>query len=189
MNSRVWTIPTSITAAVAVVFMTASLSATPDNETPGQSQKRADAAPNDSPAVTIDEARERAKLMHDIYAATLETMHRHYFENERAMVPARAMQDIFRKIERKSHVAGRWISVNTKPMNIDHKPQTDFEKLAAATLGDRKDSLETVEEGVYRRAGTIRLSGECLGCHQPNTADRTRDRFAALIISIPIRKK
>jgi hypothetical protein len=40
--------------------------------------------------------------MHDVYAATLEVLHHRCFHRDRAIIPARAMQDIFSEIERQS---------------------------------------------------------------------------------------
>ena len=45
--------------------------------------------------VPVAVARDRAKLMHEIYSATLEVMHDRYFHADRAVVPARAMEDVF----------------------------------------------------------------------------------------------
>src|SRR4051812_13927584 len=50
---------------------------------------------NDGKRVTVAEARARAKLMHDIYAATLDVMHHHFFRRERSVLPARALEDVF----------------------------------------------------------------------------------------------
>ena len=38
----------------------------------------------------LEAARERARLLHDVYATTLEVMHRYYFQKEKAVLPARA---------------------------------------------------------------------------------------------------
>ena len=137
--------------------------------------------------VPLTVARERAKLMHDIYAATLDMMHERYFHGDRAVVPARAMQDVFSEIKRQSHTEARWISVNLKPMSIDHEPTSDFEKKAAKELANGKTELEVVEDGYYRRAGAIPLSGGCIGCHAGFSTDAsTSAKFAGLIISVPV---
>jgi hypothetical protein len=137
--------------------------------------------------VPLAAARERAKLMHDIYAATLDMMHQRYFHGDRAVVPARAMQDVFSEIKRQTHTEARWISVNLKPMSIDHEPSSDFEKKAAKELASGKAELEVVEDGYYRRAGAIPLSGGCIGCHAGFSTDAsTSAKFAGLIISVPV---
>lgn len=144
---------------------------------------------DDKYRLALDVARDRAQVMHDLYSATLETMHHRYFHGSRAVVPARAMQDVFDSIQRQSKVEARWISVNTKPMSIDHAPESQFEKDAARAIVAGKDRHEAVEGGYYRRAGAIPLTGGCVGCHTGffNGPNKT-PRFAGLVISVPVRK-
>jgi hypothetical protein len=142
---------------------------------------------NDAAGVPLAVARDRAKVMHDVYAATLEVMHDRYFHDERAIVPARALEDVFDEITRQSNVKARWISVNTKPMSIQHEPKSDFEKQAAAAIAEGKGELELVEKDFYRRAAPIPLTGGCVSCHTGFFAGAPKSpRFAALVISIPL---
>ncbi len=151
--------------------------------TPGQ---RPDAVKR----VTVAEARERAKLMHDIYAATLDVMHHHFFRRDRSVLPARAMEDVFMEMDRKSNIKAGWISVNTKPMSIHHEPKTDFEKQAAREIGAGKGEFELVEKGYYHRAGAIPLGAGCVNCHTGFFAKTPQtQRFAALVISVPVNEK
>jgi Protein of unknown function (DUF3365) len=132
-------------------------------------------------------ARDRAKLMHDVYAATLEAVHEHYFHGERAIVPARALEDVFAEIAIRSKIEARWISVNTKAMSIKHEPKSDFEKKAATELAAGKNEIELVEKGRYLRAAPIPLASECVSCHTGFFAAPPKSpRFAGLVISIPI---
>lgn len=153
----------------------------------GKTATRSDTRSNEE-IPTLEVARDRAKVMHNIYAATLEVLHERYFHSPRAMVPARAMQDVFSTIEQESNVEARWIAVNMKPMSIDHAPESEFEKKAAKEIAAGKSYFEAVEEGYYRRAGAIPLSNGCIGCHggflqQPSK----KPKFAGLVISVPIR--
>jgi len=149
----------------------------------------ADAAPAEDKQPSLDVARDRAKVMHNIYAATLEVLHERYFHGPRAMVPARAMQDIFATIKQQSKVEAHWISVNMKPMSINHTPKTSFEKQAARHIAAGKSSFEAVEEGYYRRAGAIPLGSGCVGCHGGFFKEPSKKpKFAALIISVPVHK-
>ena len=45
----------------------------------------------DAEVVSLEVARDRAKLLHRVYAATLDAMHHHYFQANRSVLPARAM--------------------------------------------------------------------------------------------------
>ncbi len=144
----------------------------------------------DDHRVSVAAARERAELMHRIYAATLDVMHDRYFHNNRAVVPARAMEDVFAEMERQSRVEARWISVNTRAMSLDHEPRTEFEKAAAEKLGSGQDEYEIVENGYYRRAGAIPLGGGCISCHAGFFKTPPKSpRFAGLIISMPVIEK
>lgn len=139
--------------------------------------------------IPLDVARDRAEVMHDVYEATLEVMHHRYFHGNRATVPARAMHDIFSIIERQSKVKARWISVNMKPMSIDHEPETSFEKAAAKAIAKGKSHIDIVENGYYRRAGAIPLSAGCVGCHGGLSSNpSTAPKFAGLVISVPVRE-
>jgi|GEM_PF-652620 len=142
------------------------------------------------PRLSIAEAREKAKLTHKLYAATLHAMHQHYFINDRAAVPARVMENMFSDVEHDENMKARWISVNTKAMSVDHEPETDFEKQAAKEIGSGKSDYEQVDDGVYQRAGAISLMNHgCLSCHVGFFKKNTKDRFAGLIIAIPVKEK
>ncbi len=140
--------------------------------------------------ITVAEARERAKLMHKIYATTLDVMHQHYFKRDRAVLPARAMEDVFAGVEKKANFKAEWISVNTKAMSVHHEPRTDFEQAAAKAIAAGKGEYEIVENGVYRRAGAIPLGTGCVSCHT-GFFSRTpqTNLFAGLIISVPVQEK
>jgi hypothetical protein len=123
--------------------------------------------------------------MHQIYTATLNVMHDRYFHADRAVVPARAMEDVFADIERETGSRANWISVNLKAMSINHDPSTEFEKHAAKEIAAGELDVETVEEGFYRRATPIPLHGGCIGCHAGFSAQQSKKpQFAGLVISI-----
>ena len=145
------------------------------------------AHPDEDTGVAVAVARDRAKLMHDIYAATLDVMHERYFHGARAIVPARAMEDVFAEIKRQSKVEAHWIAVNMKAMSINHEPKSEFEKRAAKEIAAGKTALEVVEDGYYRRAGAIPLANNCISCHDGFFKEPSKTpRFAGLVISIPV---
>jgi hypothetical protein len=140
--------------------------------------------------VTKAVSRERAELMHRIFAATLDVMHDRYFHDSRAVVPARAMEDVFTEMARQSHIEARWISVNTRAMSLNHEPQSDFEKTAAKEIAAGKEVYERVENGYYRRAGAIPLASGCVNCHSDFFKQPPKSpRFAGLVISVPVNEK
>ena len=138
--------------------------------------------------VTVEVARDRARLMHTIYATTLEVLHDRYFHGQRAMVPARAMEDVFDGLDRKLNVGTRWISVNTRAMSITHEPKTEVDKKAAAELADGKAEYELIEDGRYYRATPIPLGASCVSCHDGFfRAPSKTPRFAGLIVTMPLK--
>jgi len=168
-----------------VLAFTADRSRAEDNRPKG-ADKTADSKNGDAP-VSVTAARQQAKLMHNIYASTLDTMHHHFFRRDRAVLPARALEDVFADMEKLSKVKAKWISVNTKAMSVDHEPKSEFEKKAAEAIAAGKEEFERVEDGYYHRAGAIPLGSGCISCHTgffskaPNTP-----RFAGLVISVPV---
>ena len=159
---------------------------TPNNDTQATTAETAEGDHHVSVAV----ARERAQLMHRIYAATLDVMHDRYFHDSRAVVPARAMEDVFAEMARQSQVEARWISVNTRAMSLSHEPQNEFEKAAAKEIAAGKEEYELVENGYYRRAGAIPLAAGCVNCHAGFFKEPPKSpRFAGLVISVPVNEK
>jgi hypothetical protein len=141
----------------------------------------------DKHRVSESVARDRAKTMHEIYAATLETMHHHYFHGDRARVPAKALEDVFDELQQQTKMEARWISVSLQPMSVNHEPKTDFEKQAAKEIAAGKAEFDTLEGGYYRRAGAIRLGSGCVSCHGGLfKGAEGKPKFAGLVISIPV---
>ncbi len=153
----------------------------------GQPMQAAEGA--EAPAViSVVEARERAKMLHEIYETTLRTIHSRYFkDNGSVPIPSRVMEDIFSRVSRKSTVTARWIAVNTQAMSLEHEPEDEFEKEAARTLSSGGQEFERIENGTYRRATPIILFDSCLKCHAPPPIRVTNARYAGLVISMPVK--
>lgn len=146
-----------------------------------------DALKHETLRVPIAVARDRAKLMHDIYTTTLDVMHDRYFHADRAIVPARAMEDVFSTMADQTGSKANWISVNLRAMSINHEPQTDFEKHAAREIVAGEKEIEVIEDGFYRRAGAVPMTGGCLSCHAGSFNQPSKvPKFTGLVISIPI---
>ncbi|WP_010583752.1 c-type heme family protein [Schlesneria paludicola] len=170
--------------AIAIVGVVNSASGDPASNA---SQTKGD-APEFRPRLAVDVAKDRALVMHQIYSATLDVMHRHYFHANKSVLPARAMEDVFADVAKETSSNARWISVNTKPMSVDHEPKTDFERKAAREIAAGKSEFSSIEDGYYRRAGAIPLTAGCIGCHSGFFNDPSKTpRYAALIISLPVR--
>ena len=178
------------TISVILLFAT-TLCAQPPQIKPESPEKSNDSLRTDpvkERRVSLAVARDRAELMHRVYEATLEVMHDRYFHGDRAIVPARAMQDVFAEMQRQSDYQARWIAVNLKAMSVDHEVETEFEKRAAKEISAGKSVIETIENGYYRRAGAIPLGSNCISCHAGFfRTPPTKPKFAGLVISIPLR--
>ncbi|MEQ8789812.1 MAG: DUF3365 domain-containing protein [Pirellulaceae bacterium] len=143
-----------------------------------------DAAPS-----AVLEARSRARVLHETIHGALQVMHRDFFDEEQGrVIPSRSLEDVFHELERSHHVTVRWMSVNTSAMNVDHEPQTEFEKNAAKALASGRKQYEEIARDGYQYAGLIRLSSRCLKCHVPNRTS-TEDRAAALTITMSLSEK
>jgi len=141
-----------------------------------------------SPA-TVEEARARARLLHETFHVTLRVVHRQYYrEDEGLLIPSATLKTVFKELEDRWNVKARWLAVNAQAMDIDHSPQDEFEKNAAKALTEGKKEYETVQDGVYRHVGLIVLSSECLKCHLP-TRTSTEDRAAGLVIAMPVKQE
>ncbi|HYH68557.1 MAG TPA: hypothetical protein VD866_27945, partial [Urbifossiella sp.] len=71
------------------------------------------ADPPEDNRVSVAVARDRAGTMHEVFADTLEVIHRHYFRRDGAVLPSRALEDVFNRMDRRSGVRAKWIAVNT----------------------------------------------------------------------------
>jgi hypothetical protein len=146
--------------------------------------------PDGASGAAVTRAREQAKLMHGIYASTLDVMHHYYFRTDRAVLPARALEDVFADMQSRAKVKARWIAVNAKAMSVDHQPASAFEKDAARAIAAGKSEYERVADGYYHRAGAIPLGSGCVNCHTGFFAkDQKAPRFAGLVISVPLAKE
>ena len=99
-------------------------------------------------AAMIDAARERAKLLHEVYESMLDVMHHRYFRQDGPVLPSRALEDVFEEMEATNGDKANWIAVNTKAMSINHEAKTAFEKTSVAELAAGKDFHEEVDKGV-----------------------------------------
>lgn len=157
----------------------------------GEEPASVDAKPAEVKTLSLEQARDQAEQLQEVYLETLEVMHDRYFHGERAIVPARAMEDLFEKLEKRTNVKARWISVNAKAMSVRHAPASEFEKLAAKEITSGKEVVEQIDEGVYRRAIAVPLGDGCIHCHILGAlaSPPKGPHFAGLVFSTPIEKK
>lgn len=176
-----------VVSSLSLAFLTASSNGESQKADNADDSEKADEAPD---KLTVPEARRQTKLLHDTYIATLHTVHRSYFdEDEREIIPARAMENVFRQIDAETGGKTRWIAVNTPAMNIDHNPKEGFEKDAARELKKGKREFERVEDGTYFRAGAVSLFASCTKCHLSGLRPQQNVRsVAGLVISMPVKQ-
>lgn len=136
---------------------------------------------------SLAEARRQAEVLHTAMHAALQSVHHRYYREDAGLpIPAAVLAEVFAEVEQEQQVKLRWLAVDGQAMNADHKPRDPFETEAVKALKGGRRVHETVDAGVYRRAGAITLTNHCLKCHVPDRKS-TDDRTAGLIIAIPIR--
>lgn len=135
---------------------------------------------------TVEEARGRARWVHEIIHGALQVMHRDFFDEDAVerSLPSQSLDDVFAEMTRTHGVEIRWLGGNATK-GKDHFPKDAFEEAAVAALIAGKPEYEAVESGRYRFAGPIRMQNQCLKCH---VRDRKslEDRVAGLAISFPL---
>lgn len=137
----------------------------------------------------IEEARGRARLLHETIHGTLQLVHRDFFDpNDHDFIPSSTMDEVFQDLAKSQKVEIRWLGVEGKTMNVEHKPKDDFERKAVEALKEGKEEFEVIENGRFRRAGVILLHNACLKCHVPKRKS-LEDRVAGLVISMPLKKE
>jgi hypothetical protein len=142
-----------------------------------------------APRPSVEEARGRAKLLHGMIHDTLQIVHSRYFrEDDGLPIPAATFKQVFRWAAERDGVELHWLAVDTRAMNIDHKPRDEFEKEAVKVLVAGGEEHERAEDGVYRHVGVITLGADCLKCHSPARSSN-KSRKAGLVIAIPIDKE
>lgn len=193
MNSRSGAGLCAIATIAGTLYVARAWCEEPTSDVPRRptySQKAtSDKSAEREPRISVAAARERAKLMHEIYETTLDVMHRHFFRSDRSVLPARAMEDVFVEMAKQSTAQARWISINTKAISIHHEPESDFEKQAAKAITAGKEEFELVEKRYYQLVGPIPLGSGCVGCHSqqfssPSTSPSLK--FAGLAIRISV---
>ncbi len=136
---------------------------------------------------SAEEARGRARILHETIHGALQVMHRDFFgDDEELNLPSQSLEDVFKELARSWSVEIRWLGINATK-DVDHKPQDDFEKRAAEAILKGATEYADIERGKYRHVGAIKIQNECLKCHVPNRTT-LEDRVAGLAISIPLRK-
>lgn len=139
------------------------------------------------PPTTVAEARARAHLLHETIRGTLQVVHRDFFEADGSSpIPSASLTEVFDEMFRSYDIKIKWLIVHTDVMNVDHRPQDEFEKQAAKQLAKGKPQFDSVENNRYRFAGPIRLGSQCLKCHVKERRDN-KDRTAGLLISMPLK--
>jgi hypothetical protein len=154
-----------------------------------ESKKADDQRSLGSAPTSVEEARVRARLLHEAFGGALQVMHRDYFrEDQRLKLPSKSLEDVFKEMATTHQVELRWLAVNANAMSVDHKPRNEFEEQAVKALSSGKDEFELANEKSFQYAGSIPLSASCVKCHVRSRTSNA-EKKAALVIIVPLRKK
>ena len=139
--------PSSVVLAFMVLVLIGFAGRTPAWwETPPVTHRESELDPAPHDKLPLEVARDRARLMHDMSIAALESMHRTYFQREKSIIPSFVMEDVFGQMKRQWKVEAHWIAVNMKAMSVDHEPKTEFEKEAARVLATGEVAIEEISK-------------------------------------------
>lgn len=189
MNRNSKTMWWTLSMATALTLAAIGAGATPPGSSSDDSKGKPPTATKAAPLPSVEEARGRARLLYETVQGMLQVVHHEYYrEDEKLPIPARTFQKVFRELADNQKVELRWLAVTGQAMNQDHVPKNEFEKRAVSAITSGAEEYELVENGVYRRAGVITLTAECLKCHVPNRTN-LKNRAAGLVIAMPIRAK
>jgi len=87
---------------------------------------------------SVQEARGRARWMHETIHGALQVMHRDFFgDDDTLTLPSQSLEDVFKELARSWNVEIRWLGVNATK-DADHEPRDEFEKTAAKQLKEGK---------------------------------------------------
>lgn len=178
LSRRVFSHPLSLLCLVATAALGGGMLVAEPEE---GAEKKASNLPT-----TVEEARGRARWLHEVVHGALQVMHRDFFDEDSVerSLPSQSLDDVFAEMSRTYRVEIRWLGVNaTKGKN--HLPKDRFEEQAAEALRSGKMEYEQVDGKRFRFAGHIRLQNECLKCHVPDRRS-LEDRVAGLAISFPM---
>ena len=141
-----------------------------------------------SAPASVDEARARARLLHETIRGALQVMHRDFFGNgeDDLNLPSQSLDDVFLAVAEIWGVEIQWLGVNATK-GASHEPDDDFEKAAAKALAAGEKEYEAVERGKFRYVGSIQIRNQCLKCHVPNRTS-LEDRVGGLAFRIPLKK-
>ena len=92
-------------------------------------------AKRDSPALSLQQARSRARLLHDVLSDTLDVIHRDYFGDGggRKVVPSKALESVFYRQRRKWKVKAKWLQSKGKvKVNVKAKMKLKVRNLVKA---------------------------------------------------------
>jgi len=135
----------------------------------------------------VDEARSRARWMHELIRGSLQVMHRDFFgdgDDDSLSLPSQSLDDVFDEMSRSWDVDIRWLGVNAM-QGVDHRPKDRFEEAAAKALEDGAEEFDAIEGSKFRFAGKIKIHNQCLKCHVRNRTT-LEERVAGLVIGFPM---
>tara|TARA_R110002072_G_scaffold284006_1_gene447818 strand:- start:35213 stop:35788 length:576 start_codon:yes stop_codon:yes gene_type:complete len=172
---RAWAIiAMALLMTISVIADESILTNDPENET------------RIAPASSVLEARARARMLHELVRGTLQVMHRDFFDEDNAhAIPSASLEDVFHEMGESYNVKMKWLTVNTDVVNVDHDPETPFEKDAVKLLAAGKPFAEKNTADRYQFVGPIRLGSQCLKCHVKRRTSN-EDRTAGLVITMPL---
>ena len=146
-----------LTGAVSLALVAGISSAT---SAPSTSPTRS------APLPTLTEARQRVRMMDDIYVTGVLATHKMYVRDPGTPAAVTWAKQVFRGVRGKGWPEARILNGADRPLNPENDPTDAFEREAVAAFRAGKRSVERVEGGTLRYATPIHVVDEsCIQCH------------------------
>jgi hypothetical protein len=86
--------------------------------------------PSSNPSTTtVEEARIRAKILHETFHGVLQVVHRDFFrEDQKLVLPSKSLEDVFSDLAKTHQIELRWLAVNTNAMRSNTSQRATLSK-------------------------------------------------------------
>lgn len=123
-------------------------------------------ATKSAPLPTLAAARERVRMMDDIYVTAVLVTHKMYVRDPGTPAAVTWAKQVFHGLQGKGWPEARILSGVDRPLNPENDPSDPFERDAVAAFRAGKPSFERVEGGVLRYATALHVvDASCITCH------------------------
>jgi hypothetical protein len=157
-----------LTASGVLVAMLAGI--VPERIRVAVARAESDPRPSGDADPALERAREKVKMLDDLYKNAVVSITRRYVEAKTEQPAIMVAQDVFGAMEKQGWHSAKLVDATGEPLNEENAPQTDFEKDAMKAINSGKPYFDrVVGQGKDRRllAATVVpvVMKRCADCH------------------------